>query len=95
MNFVKKQEDFICKVCGTKVKGTGYTNHCPDCLWSEHVDEEVPGDRASDCKGLMEPVGVEIKNGEYIIIHRCQKCGKKPRNKTAKEDKFEEILKLL
>ncbi|MEK7061411.1 MAG: RNHCP domain-containing protein, partial [Patescibacteria group bacterium] len=45
MSFVKKIEDFVCKVCGTKVKGTGYTNHCPNCLYSLHVDEEVPGDR--------------------------------------------------
>lgn len=95
INFAKKKEDFVCDVCGKKVAGSGYTNHCPDCLWSKHVDEMTPGDRASGCKGLMEPVGVEIKKGEYILIHRCQKCGKKTRNKTNKEDNFEETLKLL
>lgn len=94
-NFIKKEEDFICRVCKKEVKGTGYTNHCPSCLWSRHVDEEIPGDRASKCRGLMEPIGVEIKSREYILIHKCQKCGKKTRNKTAKEDKLEEIIKLV
>jgi len=95
MSFVKKIEDFVCKVCGTEVKGTGYTNHCPNCLFSLHVDEEIPGDRASNCKGLMEPVRAEIESGRYILTHKCQKCKKTIKNKTSEEDNFEEILKLL
>ncbi len=95
MTFIKKKEDFICKVCGTEVKGTGYTNHCPNCLYSLHVDEDVPGDRASSCKGLMDPIKVEIKDGEYILIHKCQKCKKVIKNKSSENDNFEEILKLL
>lgn len=95
MSFVKKIEDFVCKVCGTEVKGTGYTNHCPSCLFSLHVDELVPGDRLSTCKGLMEPIKAEMKNGEYGIIHKCQKCKKVTKNKTSENDNFEEILKLL
>jgi len=94
-NFIRKKEDFVCRVCKKGVKGTGYTNHCPNCLWSRHVDEEIPGDRASDCKGLMKPVRVETEKGEYILIHKCQKCGKKTKNKIAKEDNFGEIIKLL
>ncbi len=39
---------------------------------SLHVDEE-PGDRASDCGGIMEPVAVWIrKGGEWAIIHQLQ-----------------------
>jgi len=94
-NFIKKQEDFVCLNCGEKVKGTGYTNHCPNCLYSRHVDEGIPGDRASGCQGLMEPIGTEIKSGEYILTHKCLKCGQKTRNKTSAKDNFEEILKLL
>lgn len=94
-NFIKKEENFVCKVCKKEVRGTGYTNHCPNCLWSRHVDEEIPGDRASKCRGLMKPIGVEIKSGEYFLIHKCQKCGKKTRNKSSSEDKLEEIIKLL
>jgi len=94
-NFLKKVENFTCDFCGAKVKGSGYTNHCPKCLYGKHVDEEVPGDRASGCRGLMVPVRAEVRGEEYILIHRCQKCGKVTRNKTTKEDNFEEILKLL
>ena len=95
MSFIKKQENFICEVCGTEVMGTGYTNHCPNCLFSLHVDEEIPGDRASSCKGLMEPIKAEILNGEYVLTHKCQICKKISRNKTSVDDNFEEILKLL
>ncbi len=95
MTFIKKEEDFICNVCGTKVEGTGYTNHCPNCLFSLHVDEVVPGDRKSSCKGPMEPIKAEIEDGEYTLTHKCQKCKKVIKNKTSKEDNFEGILKLL
>ena len=94
-NFIRQKEDFVCEVCGTKVAGTGYTNHCPNCLWSKHVDKDVPGDRDDTCQGLMEPVEVEIKHGQYILIHRCQKCGKIAKNKVSEKDNFEAILKLL
>lgn len=94
MGFIKKIEDFTCEVCGTKVKGTGFTNHCPNCLWSKHVDEQVPGDRKSNCQGLMEPINVEINHGEYSLLHRCQKCGKEMKNKVDSEDNFGKIIEL-
>jgi len=90
--FIKKKEDFVCEICEFEVKGTGYTNHCPKCLWSKHLDEEVPGDRASNCGGLMMPVGIDQKKGEFVIIHRCQKCGKGTKNKISRNDDFEKIL---
>ena len=95
MTFFKREEDFTCKVCGSKVKGTGYTNHCPNCLFSLHVDEEVPGDRESFCKGPMEPIKAEIESGEYTLTHKCQKCKKVIKNKTSEEDNFEVILRLV
>lgn len=91
--FNRNIEDFTCENCGTKVRGNGYTNHCPNCLFSKHVDIN-PGDRSAECGGLMEPVGLEIKNGEYIIIHRCQKCGFMRKNKTSPDDNFEAVLNL-
>lgn len=91
--FNRRIEDFICEHCGTEVHGNGYTNHCPNCLWSKHVDGN-PGDRAADCGGLMEPVGVELKNGEYILLQKCKKCGHLRKNKVSPEDNFEEIIKL-
>jgi len=91
--FQKRVEDFVCEKCGKKVKGTGYTDHCPDCLWSKHTDI-APGDRKADCRGLMEPVGVIVKSDKYIIYYQCLKCDFKHRVKSAPEDNFEEILKL-
>jgi len=91
--FQRIKENFICEKCGLFVKGTGYTNHCPRCLWSKHVDVN-PGDRQSLCRGLMEPIGVELKSGEYIIVHRCIFCGVIKRNKASKDDNFDIILQL-
>lgn len=91
--FQRKIEDFVCTHCGTSVKGTGYTDHCPACLWSRHVDIN-PGDRAAECGGAMEPISVEIKGGEKIIYYKCQECGFPHRVKAAAGDDFEAILKL-
>ena len=66
--------------------GSGHRNHCPNCLCSLHVDEE-PGDRASACGGLMEPVAVWVrKGGEWAIVHRCRRCGKMDSNRIAADD---------
>lgn len=92
-SFQKKIEDFKCENCGNEITGSGYTNHCPICLWSKHVDIN-PGDRSESCGGLMEPVGIEKRGDDYLIIHKCQKCGIKKKNKSSKDDSFEEILKL-
>lgn len=92
--FQKRKEDFACEKCGMKVKGNGYTDHCPNCLWSKHVDIN-PGDRESECGGMMEPVGVELKGNEYIIYYKCTKCGFSHKVKAAHNDNFEEIIKLV
>jgi hypothetical protein len=92
--FQRKKEDFTCEKCGLFMKGTGYTNHCLHCLWSKHVDVN-PGDRRAACQGLMEPIGAELKSGEYIIVHRCILCGVIKRNKTSKDDNFDLVLQLL
>jgi len=92
--FIRKVEDFTCVVCGTEVKGNGYTNHCPECLSSLHVDGENPGDRASNCHGLMVPERLEHKNGHDYIVHRCVKCGHVRRNKTSPNDNFDALLAL-
>jgi hypothetical protein len=91
--FQRKIEDFVCENCGLDVTGDGYTNHCPRCLWSKHVDVN-PGDRESTCRGLMEPVGVEIVRGEYRLTLRCTVCGIENKNKAAHGDDFDAILRL-
>ena len=59
MSFIMRNETFTCHKCGKDVTlhPTGSArNHCPYCLYSLHVDTESPGDRASDCHGLMDPI---------------------------------------
>lgn len=87
-------EDFVCEHCQTFVKGNGYTNHCPHCLYSKHVDEN-PGDRAATCHGLMEPIEVVVKGDQYFLTHRCLKCNQTKRNKAATNDNFSAILRLM
>ena len=93
-HFIKVEENFTCQNCSKKVKGSGYTNHCPKCLYSMHVDGEVPGDRSSKCRGIMKPVGVDKKGDAFMVIHECVKCRKRIRNKIAKNDDIKELLKL-
>lgn len=83
--FTRKIEDFTCLNCGTAVAGNGYTNHCPACLFSRHVDIN-PGDRAATCGGLMPPLGIETKEGAFVLVHRCRTCGFIRRNRLSEDD---------
>jgi Zn finger protein HypA/HybF involved in hydrogenase expression len=89
--FIKNKEDFICERCGVEVKGNGYTNHCPRCLWSKHVDI-YPGDRAAACGAMMKPIGVDMEKGEFVIIHECEKCHHRKRNRVSPEDDLAALL---
>ena len=82
--FTKNDGGFTCLQCGLLVNPLGRTsrNHCPRCLYSLHVDVN-PGDRANDCGGLMEPVGVETDARGYRILHRCRSCGEVHMNRAA------------
>lgn len=91
--FQRRKEDFKCEKCLQEVKGSGYTNHCPECLWSKHVDVN-PGDRQSSCLGLMKPQSVLQKRGEFSLVHVCEKCGLEKINKIAKNDNFEKVIEL-
>lgn len=86
--FTKINEGFQCGNCGANVPPLGSgscRNHCNKCLWSMHLDVN-PGDRLADCGGLMEPVSIEKKHGEYRILHRCVRCGAERWNKSAPDD---------
>jgi ribosome small subunit-dependent GTPase A len=81
---------FECKSCHATVypegAGSDHRNHCPNCLCSLHADI-TPGDRASLCRGIMDPIGVWVrKNGEWAIIHRCRECGELSSNRIAADD---------
>lgn len=75
------------------MRGDGFTNHCPKCLYSKHVDV-FPGDRAEQCGGLMKPVASGESGGEWFVVHRCQKCNKEKTNKVSKDDDFDELVKI-
>lgn len=91
--FQKRTEDFSCEHCGVMVAGDGYTNHCPKCLYSKHVDI-FPGDRREACGGLMEPFSYEKERGQERLVQRCVRCGLVRKNKIQKEDDFEALLVL-
>ena len=93
-NFIVKNDSFICQNCGAKNSPAYRTcrNHCKQCLFSLHVDAEVPGDRASDCLNLMKPaeIGQDGKKG-FFVVHQCLKCEKQIRNKLADDDDWDVV----
>lgn len=98
----ENNEDFRCINCRNYISanpylsGVNHRNHCPYCLHSRHLDLYKAGDRLAACKGLMKPVGLTVKrsrnkyarqgNGELMIVHRCQDCGKYSINRIAADD---------
>lgn len=95
---------FICIKCGRQISGdalgTQNRNHCPHCLYSVHLDLKKPGDRQSDCHGLMRPLGLAYKNeghqkqGELCLVHRCQSCAAISKNRLAGDDNPDQVLKI-
>jgi len=82
---------FRCGNCrldvSTRAPGTNHRNHCPNCLWSRHLDDDVPGDRDADCGSLMEPIAVSVRgDGEWVLVHRCGGCDELRLNRTAGDD---------
>lgn len=82
---------FRCGHCNVDVPldapGTAHRNHCPTCLWSRHLDDDVPGDRDADCGSTMEPIAVTARrDGEWLLVHRCLGCGVLHLNRTAGDD---------
>ena len=90
-NFKRQIEDFTCENCGELVVGNGFTNHCPRCLFSKHVDIN-PGDRAEECGGLMEPIEVGLEKDKYVITQKCLKCGRIWQNEASAGDDIGQFL---
>jgi hypothetical protein len=88
----REPSTFRCRNCSLDVPmaapGTAHRNHCPNCLWSRHVDDS-PGDRAAatDCGASMEPVSVSVRpDGEWALVHRCTNCRSVHLNRIAGDD---------
>ena len=43
---------------------------------------------------MMEPISIELKGGEYVIVHHCVECGFEKKNKTSKDDNFDAIVQI-
>ena len=91
-------DPFLCAFCGKSVpaagSGTRHRNHCPHCLSSVHLDD-VPGDRGAHCGGVMDAVGVWVREGgEWAILHRCRICGAFHSNRVAADDNPALLLQL-
>jgi hypothetical protein len=92
-------EEFRCRHCRTLIgpvpSGGRHRNHCPVCLHSRHVDEQMPGDRLSPCGGTMAPIGRFTRpDGEYGLVHRCLSCGVRRQNRIAADDDFDLVVAL-
>src|SRR6185437_11675604 len=79
--------------------GTANRNHCNICLWSKHVDERK-GDRKSQCRAGMKPIGLTFKHdgydkqGELMLIHICSVCDKISINRIASDDFTDVIIEI-
>ncbi|MCC6909637.1 MAG: RNHCP domain-containing protein [Phycisphaerales bacterium] len=94
----RPETGFTCIHCRQAVSpqayGTSHRNHCPQCLWSRHVDEQV-GDRRCACRGPMEPIALEVRrDGEWAIVHRCTGCNTLRTNRIAGDDHVLTLLSL-
>lgn len=90
---------FRCRNCRldvpTHALGTAHRNHCPNCLWSRHLDDDRPGDRDSDCGSLMEPIAISVRgDGEWVVVHRCTGCDELHLNRAAGDDNPLMLLRL-
>ena len=88
---VEVSEGFKCRHCrnfiGIPPSGGRNRNHCPLCLYSLHVDDKTPGDRGSNCRSSMQPIGVFYRpKGEQMVVHKCLGCGFVRYNRIAADD---------
>ena len=68
-------ESFVCGHCNKDVPigDVMIRDHCPFCLWGRHLDN-IPGDRAAGCGGLMRPLSFSVAGGIRWIHYECTQC---------------------
>ncbi len=97
MKLIRNNQGFTCEHCmytTGAAKGPS-RNHCPKCLYSKHVDN-VPGDRANLCHGLMKPISAQLlKGGRLSITFQCGLCSNTGNNISAQDDTMELMGELL
>jgi hypothetical protein len=95
-NPIARDEDFECMFCAKQVPAHGRTarDHCPWCLRSRHVDV-VPGDRAEECHGRLDPYDVDIDSRGIRIRYRCTRCGKEGVNRAITDGEVPDVWSVL
>ena len=91
---VTENTAFHCENCHGYVKpltNGSFRNHCPICLFSKHLDNK-PGDRLSNCKGLMQPIRLDYSSKKGYQVVECTVCRKIQRNKVAVNTKQEDDI---
>ncbi|MGW5879212.1 RNHCP domain-containing protein [Nocardiopsis terrae] len=81
---------FRCVLCGLSVPAPGpdgpQRGHCPSCLSSRHVHDQVGGG-ASDCEGRMTPISVVVpRDRRWRLVHRCVRCDELSESAVADDD---------
>ncbi|MCK1798207.1 RNHCP domain-containing protein [Streptomyces sp. XM4193] len=75
---VLRTDTFDCVRCGltvtTHAPDGGRRHHCPSCLHSRHVTDQVAGG-PSDCRARMNPIAIAVlRTGDWTVVHRCTRC---------------------
>lgn len=88
-NPIHRDESFTCTWCGAAVTpgGAPVRDHCPRCLRSLHVDN-VPGDRANPCHGVLHPRRFELSEGVFHIHYVCGRCAAPHRVRAHPDDQL-------
>jgi hypothetical protein len=53
-----------------------------------------PGDRASECGGMMRPTAIDMNHGTCVVVQRCETCGHERPNKIVENDNFDMVLRI-
>ena len=74
-NPIHLNESFECIFCHEIIPlpTEGIRDHCPRCLRGRHVDN-VPGDRAAECRGQLNPTAFNLEGGIVWIAYACSRC---------------------
>ena len=52
-----------------------------------HTEKNTCRDSSFICRGLMEPIGLWVREGgDTAVLHRCRKCGALRSNRLAGDD---------
>ncbi|MFF2147918.1 RNHCP domain-containing protein [Kitasatospora sp. NPDC058190] len=86
----KKTDTFTCTWCGLTVStyaaDSTRRNHCPSCLHSRHVLDQVEGG-PSECHGRMSPIAIAVlRTGDWMVVHRCVRCDELTSNPVCPDD---------